>query len=258
MAAGEPASPVSQATPRMAGEADGCRGLWCPHGSQDPKPQDVKVCTCCALVLQDYRIEPCVFDSIEHHETRVEPACSALKSIPFDAYDYHLAETLQPWEAFLTANILSSSFFHNIFPLPKPWLPWLERSGEGRGCSKVRDRKEMQEGNTELQNLATSLRSAFGSRAGINMYTCNVSALGGRDRRTLWGHRSASLDEMEKTRISGRPQQHPLFLLHSPISLGRKQTKVILVQEWHVRSLRDPGRTIRKPVLSAHPDSDQH
>lgn len=95
----------------------------------------------------------------------------------------------------------------------------------------MRDRKEMQEGNTELQNLSTSLRSVFGSRAGINMYTCNVSALGGRDRRILGGHRSAGLDEMERSRISGRPQQHPLFLLYSPISPGGKQTNVILVQE---------------------------
>lgn len=86
-----------------------------PHGSQDPKPQDVRVFTCCALVLQDYPIEPCVFDSIEQHETRVERASSALKSIPFDVYNYHLAETLQPWEAFLTAKS-----FPNIWPLSNP------------------------------------------------------------------------------------------------------------------------------------------
>lgn len=178
-----------------------------PHGSQDPKSQDARVYTCCALVLQDFRIEPCVFGSIEQHETRVEPACSSLKSIPFDAYDYHLAETLQPWEAFLTAKFFPCHSFLMFALCPtldcllfsssarrvRLWYegrgiilkPWLERSGEERGFSKVRGRKETQEGNTELQNLSTSLRSAFRCRAGINMYTCNVSALGGRDRRIL-------------------------------------------------------------------------
>ncbi|KAK7820533.1 hypothetical protein U0070_006302 [Myodes glareolus] len=105
------------------------------------------VLDCLQLLLADLRREKENFE--EQHETRVERASSALKSIPFDAYDYRLAETLQPWEAFLTAK----SFPHHPFLTFGlcPTLDCLLFSLESRALSKQKA------GAEEVESITNTL-----------------------------------------------------------------------------------------------------